>query len=115
MFILDPKRDYKVAFVRCYYKENRITVSQNSKSLLFARSKTILVKYSLLQHYTEQNLVKLHLEDDFELTNTKASHGTWTRKKCSNTFAKSQPHIYMYTHPFTRRINKLNRDTLVPT
>lgn len=28
IFILDgPKvRDYKVAFVRCYYKENRITV-----------------------------------------------------------------------------------------
>lgn len=44
------KTDYEVAFVRCYYKEIRITVSQNSKSLLFARSKTILVKYTAALH-----------------------------------------------------------------
>lgn len=50
LYWTQSKRDYKGAFVRGYYKENRIIVSQNNKPLLFARSKTTQVKYTAAPH-----------------------------------------------------------------
>lgn len=70
------KRDYEVAFVRCYYKENGFTLSPNSKPLLLPESKTTLVKCTGAS--TEQNSLNLDRVNNFNLRD---SDFTWTSKK----------------------------------